>query len=257
MLIERRDRYQGSSSVAVHLGFWDRTSGWYGECSWGRPAGQRVPGTHLSQLFQPWDLSMCLCSGELNSILHTCSANILQTKLTLTPCQKRIIFKSTTDSMLGGERISTERPVTWWWAACAECPYISDRLESRTVSPCRLRWQCLRVCLSRLAIVWCSRCVSRVFLCYGTWPCCTPIISATRQCSDFLLGLEISSELLCFHLTLLTSECRVFPGSGAGFQGNDLPPGSWTQILSFDQKDLCLYWNFEPQCKESCVEGGS
>lgn len=239
MLIERRDRYQGSSSVAVHLGFWDRTSGWYGECSWGRPAGQRFPGTHLSQLFQPWDLSMCLCSGELNSILHTCSANTLQTKLTLTPCQKRIIFKSTTDSMLGGERISTERPVTWWWAACAECPYISDSLESRTVSPCLPFSPGHRLVL------------------FGTWPCCTPIISATRQCSDFLLGLEISSELLCFHLTLLTSECRVFHGSGTGFQGNDLLPGSWTQILSFDQEDLCLYWNFEPQCKESCVEGGS
>lgn len=159
MLIERRDRYQGSSSVAVHLGFWDRTSGWYGECSWGRPAGQRVPGTHLSQLFQPWDLSMCLCSGELNSILHTCSANTLQTKLTLTPCQKRIIFKSTTDSMLCGERISTERPVTWWWAACAECPYISDSLESRTVSPWCLPFSpgprlVLSLCEQSLSLLW-------------------------------------------------------------------------------------------------------
>lgn len=152
MRIEHRDRYQGSSSVAVHLGFWDRTSGWYGECSWGRPAGQWVPGTHLSLLFQPWDLSMCLCSGELNSTLHTCSPNTLQTKLTLTPRQNRIIFKSTTDSVLCSERISTETPVTWR-AVCAECLHSSDSLENRAVSPCRLRWQCLSVCLSRLAIV--------------------------------------------------------------------------------------------------------
>lgn len=57
-------------------------------------------------------------------------------------------------------------------------------------------------------------------------PCCTPIISATHQRNDFPLGLEISSELLWFHLTLLTCERQLFHGSGAGFQGNDLPPGS-------------------------------
>lgn len=37
-------------------------------------------------------------------------------------------------------------------------------------------------------------------------PCCTPIISATHQRNDFPLGLERSSELLWFHLTLLTCE---------------------------------------------------
>jgi hypothetical protein len=86
-------------------------------------------------------------------------------------------------------------------------------------------------------------------------PCWTPITSATRQCNDLSLRLEASFERLCFHLTLLTFEYWAFHGSGAGFQGNDLSPGSRTQTSSFAEQELCLYWNFEPECKEFCVEG--